>query len=305
MRVHMPITVLVLTCLVAGAAWSADLNCRVQRDGAPEGGAKVVLMPAGAAQVTDAAGRCKFMGVAAGSYTLRAAKAVGGVLYGAARNITVRADTIIVTVDLRLVRAIELSRYIPISVGDTWQYRATITEATGVVTKTRRERAVGTEVIGGETTVVVEVTESPEGDKRKECVRTSAEGHARYRETRGGDVINYVPPLRFANLWPFLWTETVRCMLHHDGGAPDEAMTMELQYTGVAGVTVPAGAFTDCVHLSGKQTMAGRTRRLEMWLARGVGIVKSEERESGKEYKRVRCLASTILSVSDNYKCRC
>jgi hypothetical protein len=102
-----------------------------------------------------------------------------------------------------------------------------------------------------------------------------------------GDVINYVPPMHFGNLWPLGHTMQVTCTIRHDSGAPDETLVMRGKFVTFEITTVPAGTFPDCARLEFTQRMSGRTRFMTLWLARGVGILRSEEREPGKKYKRV------------------
>jgi len=287
MKARVWMLVLVLLCLAGSVASCGVIVCQVEYLRRPEPGVRVVLEPGGTVQTTDAAGRCKFPGLAEGRYDLRVTKMIRGVLHGAvADEVPVAAGLAVRAVTLGLTPAIELSRYLPFAVGYQWQYRETIAEGGAVVTKTRREKGVGTEVIGGDTTVVLAITHSPAGDERKEYVRTASDGHTRYREASAADTINYVPPMHFDNLWPLGHTAKVECTMHHDAGSPDQPLVMEGKFVAFENVTVPAGTFGNCARLEFTQRVGSQTRLMTLWLARNVGIVQTVEREPGKEYKR-------------------
>jgi hypothetical protein len=59
------------------------------------------------------------------------------------------------------------------------------------------------------------------------------------------------------------------------GGQPTD-VTIKLELAAVESVTVPKGAFADCLKLVYTTTFPGREMKRTVWYAKGVGMVKTE-----------------------------
>ncbi len=287
MRLSRGLLVVAVVGLTYSAALAGDLKCHVSMGGADVAGAKLILMPGAATATTNADGVGVFTGLAAGSYIVTAEKNIGGTLYGALRdNISVPA-TGGVTASLPMTTAIHISQYMPLGVGSVWQYAETIDTPAGSTTKTRRERAVGTDTVAGDTVTVVEVTWGGSPDVMKMYNRSSSEGYGVYREARAGDTLDYVPPLKIPNLVPLGGILHLASTIKHSSGAPDEHMKMECRLVAFDTVTVPAGTFADCPRLLCQVKINGAASRMTLWLAKGVGQVRVVERMRDKRVKRI------------------
>lgn len=273
--------------VVLSQAWGGDIVCQALESGRPVIGASVTLEPGGMTKLTDASGICRFTGVALGNYSVSATKRIAGQLYGAKTDNVVMAPTPpVVNVRLNLTRAILLSQFLPIRVDDFWLYKVTITQLSSIQTKQRSERAVGTESIGSDTAIVLQIQDLPTGDAWQELMLTSNNGHTRYREVRPADTITYDPPMHFDNLCPLGYVMRAQSVRKHSSGAPDEPFVIVGSLVRFENVTVPAGTFRDCPRLEFQQQVGPEKRRMSLWLAYGLGIVCAIERSPTKEYKR-------------------
>jgi len=279
MRHSTAIVVLVLICVLYGTSQAGELKCLVTRGGAPEASVRVTLHPGAMRLATDASGTCVFTGLAAGTYRVEAVKVVAGRRYGAVQQAVAVPATGGARVRLKLTRAIYINQYLPVSVGNVWQYKSIRTRADGTrEVKTRRERAVGTDTVSGATVTVVEVTWSGTTDSMKQLVKSSSKGYGVFGEARSGDTMTYDPPIMVPNLVPVGHTIQVAFTIKHSSGAPDEAGRMRLTLTGLGPARVPAGAFADCAMFKGIMQTAGKTDQMQMVMARAVGQIRSVER---------------------------
>ncbi len=287
MKTRALILMLGAAAVVFSQAWGGEIVCQALESGRPVISASVTLEPGGMTMLTDTAGICRFTGLALGNYSLNATKRIAGQLYGAkADNVVVAPTPPLVNVRLNLTRAILLSQYLPIRVDDFWLYKVTITQLSSIQTKQRSERAVGTESIGSDTAIVVQIQDLPTGDAWQELMLTSNNGHTRYREVRPSDTINYEPPLHLDNLCPLGYVMKAQSVRKHSNGSPDEPVVFVGSLVRFENVTVPAGTFRDCPRLEFQQQSGTEKRRMSLWLAYGLGIVRAIERSATKENKR-------------------
>ncbi len=287
MRLSTGLLVLAVVGLTCSAVLAGDLKCHVTKGGADVVGAKLILRPGAGTVVTNADGVGVFTGLAAGTYLVTAEKVIGGTLYGALRDAIAVPATGGVTVSLPMTRAIHISQHIPLAVGSVWQYAETTDTPTGSTTRTRRERAVGTDTIAGDKVTVIEVIWGASPDVMKMYNRSSSEGYGVYREARAGDTLDYAPPMQIPNLVPLGGILHLASTIKHSSGAPDEHMTMECKLVGFNTVTVPAGTFPDCARIRCQARIGGTPSRITLWLARGVGQVRAVERKPNKRVTRV------------------
>ena len=287
MRFSRAFMALAVVGLVGSAALAGELKCHVTRGGADVSAARLILKPDGATTLTSADGVGGFSGLAAGTYLVTAEKTIGGTLYGALKDSIAVPASGAVTVSLSMTRAIRMNQYVPLRVGNTWQYEETTSTAAATTTATRRERAVGTDTIAGETVTLIEVTRSGSPDSVKMYSRSSSEGYGIYREAHPTDTLDYDPPLRFPNLVPLGSILHLRSTIKHSSGAPDDHFVMECRLVAFDPVTVPAGAFADCPRIQGQGQIDGESVRITLWLARGVGQVRVLERMPNKRVKRI------------------
>jgi len=267
-------------------ASAGEIKCHVTLGGADVAGATVTLEPGAVSQNTDAHGLCTFTGLAAGKYKLIAEKTVGGVLNGAISDVISLGATEGKSIDLALSRAIRINEYIPLRVGNFWQYRNQRTTAGGTTTNTRRERAVGTDTVAGDPVTVIEVTWSGTSDSMKMYQRSDSDGYGVYREARASDTLDYVPPIKVASLLPLGYTFSYEGHITYASGAADSEIKMECRLVSFDAVTVPAGTFTDCPRLECKMSVDGALNRNTMWFAKGVGTVRNYEKNDERENKR-------------------
>ena len=68
-------------------------------------------------------------------------------------------------------------------------------------------------------------------------------------EEEPGDTARFNPPMFFPNLWPLGHTVKLEYTITHTSGAPPEDAQLEAKFAAFQDVTVPAGAFADCVRL--------------------------------------------------------
>ena len=272
---------IVVVFVLSGQALAGNISVLVLRGGTPEAGTKVYA--ASVSALTDAAGKCVLAGVPAGTHTVFAEKLIGGVLYGAVRqNLSVPA-TGSVTVKLNLTRAIRLNEYMLLKPKNYWAYTETVERPTGVTTKGRQEMVVGSATIGGETAMKTRVTWSGTTDTFFEYSNCTTDGYVMYREEHvGGDVVSYVPPLRFPNLVPQGQPLVAVGTAVHSSGAT-EGVKIVATLEGFETVTVGAGTFAGCARIRVERAVAGASETGTIWFARGVGKVKNVEARPDKK----------------------
>lgn len=281
------LTSMLLPVFICGSAMAGDLKCLVTQAGAPVATATVTVDPGGATARTDADGVCKFAGLAAGDYQVRASKTIGGVLYGAIQDAVTIGATGGESVELSMTRAILIHEYMPLARNSAWQYRISHTEGGRTSTWTRGERVEGTGLVGGESVTVVSVTSVPAGDEMKQFVSSTDKGYAFYREARATDTLTYDPPLAMGDLCPVGYEWRVESTLSHTDGTPDEGVTVRCKIAGFNRVTAPAGTFADCARLELLFEVDGRRDKQTMWLAEGVGSVRVIEKNAERKQERL------------------
>jgi hypothetical protein len=287
MGMYRALLVAVLMIGLLSVSWAGDLKCHVSRAGVDVVGAQVTVNPGAHVRLSGPGGIVVFPGLAAGNYRVTAEKTILAQLNGAVLDEVAIPAAGGVSVELKLTRAVRVNEYMPLRLGNLWQYREVIETAPGMVTsRTRREEVVGTTPISGTMTSVVLITYTPGPDTFRMYMHSSGLGFGVYGETRGAETLTYVPPLLIPSLCPQGHTRVVKGVVKHSGGAPDDPMKMLATFAAFEDVTVPAGVFPNCIRLDLTLETAGVASKLTLWMARGVGQVRVMESKPGKTVRR-------------------
>lgn len=273
--------------LIMGYAMAGTLRCHVTLDGADVAGAMVTLTPGFQLLTTDGRGRCAFPGLEAGSYQVSAEVFAGSKLYGAiAAGVQVPAEGE-AEVPLTLVRAIYISEYIPLSVGDRWEYRILADEPNVGPSESRRLDRVAAATKQGERDVMEMTMTWLDGSRReRSLVSVDGNGYAVYQQEMPEVLVTYDPPLGLPLMVPvgheFIHQSTMKLNSEADG----TQLEMRARLVGFERVMVPAGVFPDCARIdwraTGEATNVGGT----LWLARGVGVVRARDQQDGYRSQR-------------------
>lgn len=289
MRLSTALVITAVVGLICNPALAGDLRCHVTKDGADVAGVDVTLTPGGTTLTAVARGTCVFTGLAAGKYRVEAQKTIGEILYLAIVDEVVVPATGEVAANLPMGQAIRISDYLPVQVGNYWQYHDILRTATAVISRTRRERATHathTTILLGDRLRVIEVTWPGTSDVIRNLVKSSSDGYAMYGEGRGTELLSYNPPLLLPNLLPMGYTLVIESTIKHHSSALTARLRMECTFTDLMDVTVPAGTFEDCVRLECKQEVGGQRAKMTWWLAKDVGRVRALERKPGWASRR-------------------
>ncbi len=279
------LSICLMLSLAGGTATAGGLTCHVTNAGMDVRGASVTLCPGGATRRTDADGLAEFTSVPAGGYIVTAEIGVGGELLGAVTNRVDVGEEAEVNLDVELSEAVRIPEYFPMAKGLTWCYSLRHTGAGGVVsTDTRRERVLGTEMIGSETACLVDVSFAG-GDHYRQYEKTDSCGWRMLGETLGDVVRAYRPPVRIPRILARGQPFTSEAVAHSDDGSPDAVMTTRVEFVGFETISVPAGRF-NCIRLHLRVEEGPYAVELTTWMAPGIGAVRSYEYSDGERVRR-------------------
>ena len=293
MRTTSAILMVVLVCVLVGSASAAaTVEVKVTRGAVAVAGATVALEPPCTPNTatTGADGKATFTVSMAGSYSAVASITIMGHTYAAIRAVSVAA-TGTFTVSLVLTESIILSDYMPYAVGDVWTYKETSTDSSGAHSSTRTDKMIGWKGMGPDKAMITETRWTGSTDVMRSYNRMFSDlGWFIVGEDRpGGDSRSYVPQLHIRALLPVGY----RFLTNTHYGSPGKVYSISGSVVGFDNITVPAGTFTHCAHIQAKITDNGVVEDSDLWMAKGVGWVRTIDHSATRSSQRD--LVSKIL----------
>jgi hypothetical protein len=286
MRTTSAILMLVLVCVLVGSASAAaTVEVKVTRGVSVVSGATVTLEPPCTPNVatTAANGKATFTVSAAGTYNAVASITIMGMKYAAIKSVTVGA-TGTVSASLSLTEAIIISDYMPYAVGNVWTYMETTTEGSAVHNATRTEKMLGFKGMGPDKAMITEVKWIGSSDVLRQYNRMFSDlGWFLVGEDRpGGESRTYIPQLHIRALLP----QGYRFLTASRYGMPARNYSISGSIVGFEGITVHAGTFTHCAHIQVKITDNGAVDTSDVWMAKGVGWVRTIDKGATRTSQR-------------------